>query len=287
MGNMKITVLVEDTCLDQNKELLPEHGLSVHIMWRERQILFDTGASDAFVFNADKLGVKIQQVDFMVLSHHHYDHGGGLAHFLKKNLKSQVFLRNSKFAECYSKPSVFVNRYAGLDKSFIRDYQSRFEFIDKFSEISPNIFILTDISSYYQLPKGNRRLFVREGDAFKFDDFRHELIMVFKDTDGLVVFTGCSHRGILNMIKTVNDRFNGSVIKALFGGFHLVEKRRILKTLMDGRKEIEAIGEEIIKFPIQKIYTGHCTSDKAFHILKRYLGEKLVSFSTGSEIEVF
>jgi 7,8-dihydropterin-6-yl-methyl-4-(beta-D-ribofuranosyl)aminobenzene 5'-phosphate synthase len=55
---------------------------------------------------------------------------------------------------------------------------------------------------------------------------------------------------------------------------------------MDDKNDIKGIGQEILKFPIQKIYTGHCTSDTAYGILKKCLGKKLEFFSTGSIIEI-
>jgi len=90
-----------------------------------------------------------------------------------------------------------------VNRNLIQNYPNRFKGINEFREISPDIYIFTDISNQYPLPKGNRNLYFKENEVFKHDDFRHELIMVLKDSDGLVVFSGCSHQGILNMIKNM------------------------------------------------------------------------------------
>lgn len=282
---MKVTVLIEDTNRPRQGGLVAEHGLSFHIDWNGKNILFDTGPSEKFLQNADKLGINMLEIDTSILSHHHYDHGGGLDHFLKRNKRAQVFLASTELANCYSCSLGFKKRYVGVDRELLQIYDNRFEFIDEFREILPNVYLFPDIAEHYPLPKGDRYLFLKKGKDYLYDDFKHELIMVIKEEDGLVIFTGCSHSGILNMIKTVIDRFQGLSIKALIGGFHLV-KRKIFKTMIDSQKEINTIAKEIQMYPIRKIYTGHCTTPKAFRLLKKSLNEKLNSFSTGSIIEI-
>jgi 7,8-dihydropterin-6-yl-methyl-4-(beta-D-ribofuranosyl)aminobenzene 5'-phosphate synthase len=108
-------------------------------------------------------------------------------------------------------------------------------------------------------------------------------VMVVKETTGLVVFTGCAHGGILNMIDTVVRRFPGVAIKAVLGGFHLVGVP-VLNTMAGSRREVADIGREMLKYPIDSVYTGHCTGMKAYQILKRVMGEKLQHLPTGSEV---
>jgi len=80
---MKIIALVENTTKDKN--LKPKHGLSVYIETLKHKILFDLGSDDTFIYNAQKLGIDLAEIDTVVLSHGHYDHGGGLLSFLKVN----------------------------------------------------------------------------------------------------------------------------------------------------------------------------------------------------------
>ena len=113
---MRIITLIEDTLPTGNDKLTAQHGLSLHISWEGKRILFDTGASDLFSRNADTLGVDLRVMDAAVLSHHHYDHGGGLAHFFELNANTKVFLRKAPDGDCYFKASRFPRRYIGLDK---------------------------------------------------------------------------------------------------------------------------------------------------------------------------
>jgi len=282
---MIITTLVENTRLENREDLIAEHGLSLHISRNAEQILFDTGASESFSSNAEKLGIDISGVNRVVLSHHHFDHGGGLARFLEVNKDAKVYLRSLPDGDCHFRALGILNRYIGLDKGLFQSNPDRFEFVDEFTEISADVFIITNIGSSYPLPKGNRYLYLKRGTSRILDNFEHELIMVIRDSGGLVVFTGCSHNGMLNMIDTVARQFKDIPIKAVIGGFHLVGLP-IFNTMAGSKGEVEDVGREVLKYPIDKVYTGHCTGNKAYAVLKGVLREKIEYLSTGTCIEI-
>ncbi len=96
---MLIKTLVENTSL--SKDFGSEHGLSLYIETQNHKILFDVGASDLFLQNAKKLDVNIADVDFLAISHGHYDHGGGLKTFLEENTKAEVFLRKRQITNTW------------------------------------------------------------------------------------------------------------------------------------------------------------------------------------------
>lgn len=282
---MKVTVLVENTRLEDRRDLSAEHGLSLHIQHNGKQILFDTGMTEAFSRNAERLGVDIQEVDMVVISHHHFDHGGGLAHFLETNAKAKVYLRRNEAGDCYLRAFGILNKHIGLDKRLFQKYADRFEFVDELTETSPDVFILTEIGKPYPQPKGNRYLFVKKENTRSLDSFEHELVMVMREGEGLVVFTGCSHRGILNMVDAASRQFEGLTIKAVFGGFHLIGLP-ILNLMAGSKREVEGIGREMLRYPIERAYTGHCTGAKAYRVLKGVMGDKLEYLPTGSSVEV-
>lgn len=284
---MKITALIENTKPKSDKTLRVEHGLSLHIQYNNGQILFDTGMSEAFHENAAKLGIDIGDVDMGVISHHHYDHGGGLSQFLTANQKAKVYLRQCDDRKFHFKALGIINKEVGMDETLFGKYPDQIQFVHQFTEISPNVFIFTDIEKPYAQPKGNRHLFVRRGKNFLLDRFDHELIMVIQEEDGLVVFTGCAHSGLLNMIHTVNKKFPQTRIKAVLGGFHLVGiPLPILNTMIVNKKDIREIATTIPKYPVDKLYTGHCTGVKAFRLLKETLKDRLEYLPTGRSIEI-
>ncbi len=282
---MIITTLIENTRLEDSPELHAEHGLSLHIQHNDMHLLFDTGASSAFARNAERLGVDISRVNDVVLSHHHYDHGGGLARFFAVNDSAPVHLCHAPDGDCSGGAFGFVNRYIGLDHNLFVEYPERFAFVDGFKEIAPDVFVITEIEHLYPAPGGNRYLYLRKNGTTVHDPFDHELIMVIRDNGQLVVITGCSHNGTLNMVHTVTKYFEGVPIKAVIGGFHLVEVP-VIKTTVESRREIETIANRLQDYPIEKIYTGHCTCQKAYDVLKQVLGDQIAHLATGGRIEL-
>jgi 7,8-dihydropterin-6-yl-methyl-4-(beta-D-ribofuranosyl)aminobenzene 5'-phosphate synthase len=282
---MRITTLIENTRSDHKDGLNAEHGLSLHISFHQKTILFDTGASDSFSQNAERLEIDLSTVNAAVLSHHHYDHGGGLPLFFALNSNAKVYLKKPPDGECYFKALLFRKRYIGLEKHLFKMYPTRFVFIDEFTEILPDVYAFTNIGNAYPKPKGNRYLYVKRGPHWRLDNFAHELIIAIKENGELVVFTGCSHSGMLNMIDTVAKKFNGIPIKAVIGGFHLIGLPR-RNTMAGSKSEIQNLARRILSYPVQSIYTGHCTGQKAYTVLKSVLGEKLRHLRTGTILEI-
>mgnify|MGYP001827394388 FL=1 len=196
---MRVTALVENNRLEDREDLVPEFGLSMLVETGETKVLFDMGTTSAYASNAVKLGVEISEIDVAVVSHHHFDHGGGLGHFLENNQKATVFLREGPREQRWFKAFAVLKRPIGLDLGVLERFEDRVEFVDRGCEIAPGVFLLTEIESDYPRPRGNRRLFVEADGALKADPFDHELMMVVREDDGMVVFTGCSHSGVLNL----------------------------------------------------------------------------------------
>ena len=282
---MKVTALIENTKLEGRDDLTAEHGLALHIQYQGGQILFDTGATGEFVHNAEVLGVDLRGVERVVLSHHHFDHGGGLRRFMEVNAEAPVYLKRNEAGMCYFRLFGIVSRYIGLDLGLLQEQAGRLVVVDEFTEIAPGVFIITEIGRPYPLPKGNRYLFVKGEQGYELDLFEHELVLVVQEDDGLAVFTGGSHRGILNMVDTVAKRFAGRPIKAVFGGFHLIGLP-LFNSMAGSRKEVAAIGRKMLTYPVEKVYTGHCTGAKAYRVLKEAMGEHLEYLPTGRSVEV-
>jgi 7,8-dihydropterin-6-yl-methyl-4-(beta-D-ribofuranosyl)aminobenzene 5'-phosphate synthase len=280
---MRIIALIDNNRLESASELAAEHGLSLYIETREKRILFDTGVSGSFADNAVKMGIDLAAVDALVISHHHFDHGGGLERFLTLNESAAVYLRNSESENLLFRVPLLGDRYIGLDQDLLRQRADRLTFVRELTEITPGVFILTDIPDRYPVPKGNRRLFVKTDSSSKQDDFAHELVMVIREEDGLVVFTGCSHHGVLNMVTAVIEEFPGESIKGLFGGFHLIGLP-VLNTMAGSKRSVRDIGQALLDLQIEHVYTGHCTGMKGYRILKEIMADKLEHFPTGSEL---
>jgi 7,8-dihydropterin-6-yl-methyl-4-(beta-D-ribofuranosyl)aminobenzene 5'-phosphate synthase len=282
---MQVTALIENDRVEGRDDLVAEFGLSLHIRHGNLQILFDTGATGAFVDNAERLGVDVGAIDLAVLSHHHFDHGGGLERFLELNDRARVHLRASGWAPRYFRALVVIKRPIGLDASLFDRYAHRLELVTQSTEIAPGVFLITEIGSDHPRPNGNRYLFVERGGALEPDPFEHELVLAICDGGGLVVFTGCSHHGILNMIEAARRHLPDLPVKAVFGGFHLIGLP-FGDSMAASPEEVESIGRSILRLTDGTVYTGHCTGHKALGVLAGVMGESLRSFPTGSSVEV-
>ncbi len=282
---MRVVSLVDSNIMPGGRGLQREPGLSLCVFTDDQQILFDCGLSSKFAANARRLNVELDRVSLAVLSHHHFDHGGGLGPFIEANSRARIYLRRSGTERFYLRLFGTITRRIGLDESLLRRFPGRFMVIEHFCQIAPEIFVLTDIGNRHPLPKGNRHLFVRVGRSWEPDDFSHELILVIRRDKGLVVFTGCSHHGILNMLDAVLDRFPGHSIEAVFGGLHLIDLP-LINNLAGSREDVEVLGRGIMQYPVGRVYTGHCTGTKGYRILKDVMGEKVQYLPAGGQVEI-
>ncbi|MCY6957277.1 MBL fold metallo-hydrolase [Clostridium brassicae] len=282
---MKIITLIENTKnKNLSQELISEQGLCLYIEKDNKCILFDTGRKGNFINNAQKLGIDLKKVDVVVISHGHGDHGGGLLEFFKINSKAKVYMKRNAKNKYYFR-YLFLNIDVSIDEKVFEKYSKRIRYIDSFTEIMDEIFIITDIYKQYKVPRGNKYLYIKEGTKLVPDKFHHELIMIIKEAKGICIFAGCSHNGISNIIETSKNAFPNMNIKAVIGGFHLVTLP-IIKSLSASQWEINEIAKKIINTKVEKVYTGHCTGEKAYKKLKSILGDKIEYIRTGSEVNI-
>lgn len=280
---MKIITLIENV-QDESKTLKHEHGLSLYIETNNAKLIFDTGQSGGFVDNARMLGVDLQAVDRVVVSHGHYDHGGGLSSFFKINSRAVAYMK-AETRKAFFARAAFMKKPAGIDPGVFSDYADRIRFVDRLTEIAPGVFLITRIPQRYPTPRGNRRLFVKNGKRLEHDSFDHELILVIREDNTLVVFTGCAHNGVGNMIESVREHFPGEKIGAVLGGFHLKRASRI-DWFGASRREVDDLSRRLGESGIDRRYTGHCTGLPAFARLKNALGDKIHYLKTGTVLQI-
>jgi Metal-dependent hydrolases of the beta-lactamase superfamily II len=279
---MILKMLIENECSD--KDLRKEHGLSLYLENQGRRLLFDTGASSAFIGNAGKMGINIDDIDHVVISHAHSDHGGGLLKFLESNSKASVFISDKSRNEFYFK-MLLKKEKIGLPEEVFTRYCDRISFIDCFFQITEGMFLVGGFPHRYPLVKSSRNLFVKKDGKLVKDDFSHELALVIENDGKLVVITGCSHNGVENMIQAVLELFPNKPIQAVIGGFHL------MNFLFKGRpgesrENVRGIAQRLEDYGIGKVYTCHCTGLPAYYILKDAIGDRLGYFETGMQIEI-
>lgn len=258
---MKITALTENTAV--SPVIGAEHGLSLYIETNNNKILFDMGQTELFAVNAVKLGVDLAAVDVAVLSHGHYDHGGGLKRFLEINGKAPVYLHKYAFEPHYNG----TEKYIGLDVSLKNS--SRLVFAEGITKIGNGLTLFDCNTNTPAHNPGSFGLNVKENGEFLPDAFRHEHYLLIEESQKRVLISGCSHKGILN----VTQWFDADVI---VGGFHF-SKLPLDKTLA-------GYAEELNKHKA-KFYTCHCTGVEQYEFMKARM-ERLNYISAGQTIEI-
>jgi 7,8-dihydropterin-6-yl-methyl-4-(beta-D-ribofuranosyl)aminobenzene 5'-phosphate synthase len=186
---VKITVLVENTT--KNMALKPKHGLSLHIETPNHKVLFDVGSDDTYLCNASKLGVDVTEVDTMILSHGHKDHGGALSGFLKVNTKAKVYIHKKALEPHYIKV-LFAKIYIGLDKNLAEN--ERIVFTDDTIKIDNELFLFSNVEGQFDT-KSQRVLLKKTANGYVRDDFAHEQNLIISTGDKVVLFSGCSQIG--------------------------------------------------------------------------------------------
>ena len=278
---MKITVLVENT---SKNELKSEHGLSFLIEFQSARYLLDAGSTDAFMKNANALGVDLRDIKACILSHGHYDHGGGFEAYLDACENIPLYMMREATGDYYSGKGEL--HYIGLPKGLRTYHLERIRWVDAVQEIAEHVYLVPHTSKGLEQIGECAKLYRQVGEEYLPDDFRHELSLVFETMKGLIVFNSCSHGGVKNILSEVQQVFPGKEIYAFFGGLHMKGNRE--------GKEICTFSEEAVREMIrclqeagvQHLYTGHCTGEVGYDCLLQYGSEMLHKLYTGKQIEL-
>ena len=260
---MKITTLIENTTI--SPAYAAEHGLSLFVETEGTRFLFDAGQSGAFADNAWKLGIDLKTADFAVLSHGHYDHGGGMARFLERNRRAKIYVNQHAFESYHNG----TQKYIGLDRR-LRD-SHRLVLTGDEHAIAPGLTLHSCNGLPRPVPTDPFGLTERVGQFFLPDDFRHEHYLLVRENGKRILFSGCSHKGILNILSWFRP-------DVLVGGFHF-------KSLSPDSAQLRSCGEAMAKYDTI-FYTGHCTGQEQYEVLKTILGDRLNAISTGAVIEL-
>ncbi len=258
---MKITALLENTA--GNAATRCEHGLSLYMETSSHRILFDMGQSDLFLKNAEALGIDLAKVDLAVLSHGHYDHGGGLSAFLEINKNASVYLSRHAFGDYYNADG----KYIGLDDSL--QSNSCLILTADTQSIGEGLTLYSKNSAPRNHSLGAFGLTERIGNELLPDRFLHEQYLFIEENSRRILISGCSHKGILDLVNWFSP-------DVLVGGFHLM-KMTIGDSLSRVADELDAHTTEY--------YTCHCTGMEQFAFLQPRM-KRLHYLACGDTIEI-
>ena len=291
--SLKVTTLAENNN-NNHPDLTKEFGFVVLIENGDDKLIFDTAKAGEFVNNAKKLGIDLSQVNKMVLSHAHYDHCGGVLEYYNTYgtdgkilyVKDSFFdLADNKYA--YDPVGVKLDFTDGTPGYFpvginfsAEDLKAKnvaIEYIDTDEmRIGDNITIFGNFKADEEDLKAQNMLVKNSDNEYEVDDFDEEVAVVIDTEQGLVILTGCSHTGILNIVNTIQER-TGQKVYAVIGGFHLLSAtEEVIQETIDRFKELD----------VEKIGLSHCTGPTATKMFMEQMPDKTFINDTGTVFEV-
>lgn len=280
---MKIKTLIENTsCGDMWEK---EHGLSLYLETDMHKLLFDTGKSGLFLTNAARMELDISQIDTVIISHGHYDHGGGLPAFLKRNERAFVYLSEKALEPHFGKRENNNIEYIGMDETLWEN--SRIRLVSGTTVIDRELTIFSEVTGKEFVSEANAVLLERENGNYIQDRFLHEQNLIVKKSSGCkILISGCSHNGIVNIIERF-IQLEGQAPDVVIGGFHLMEPS---SGKAIPRQQVEAVADRLLSYKGRmgetSYYTCHCTGLEAYEILKEKMSGRINYLSTGSEISI-
>lgn len=274
---VKCNLVVLSDNQSKSENLHSEHGLCVFLDAGNHRLLLDTGASDHFIDNAEQLGIDLKTVDFVFVSHGHRDHLGGLAAFLELNSKAKVIVSP------WVPGRRFYSTRSGNPRDISCDFnwesiQHRCLYIDRPTQLNEDLLTFPCECRTNALPKANQSLYREGSTGLVPDDFDHELSLSI-GSESILLYTGCAHHGLLNILQSFEDQTHEKPAFVL-GGFHLLDSQS--DQVFETEKEIKQMGAVLkADFPDTLFMTGHCTGVQASKTLSEQLGKQLEFFHTG------
>ena len=286
LASLKVTVLAEDS-VQYERPLLGQHGISFLLEARTqdvcKRILVDVGQNpSALLLNMRLLGIQPSAIDALFLTHCHYDHTQGTVEVLKAIGKKgfPVVAHPDTFRPHYVKDPYL--RHVGV---MPEDSQPRieeaggllFQPTDPFPFV-PGLITTGEVGRQTEFEEVGIALFTLAGGRVVQDTMKDDISLVAQVRDkGLVIVTGCSHAGIVNIVKHSVEMTGERRIAAILGGFHLLSasEERIGKTVA-----------ALSQFDIELISAGHCTGFKAQAALYQTFKDRFKPLQTGMTFEI-
>ena len=262
-----------------------EHGLSLHIDAEGYRLLFDTGASALFLGNAKHLGLHLNELDALALSHNHYDHTGGLEFLLDLYAGAPpVFAHPKAFGQSYAQPKAagksqprrpaaravgfpYPLGLTGLQKKGVELTMNRQPL-----EIHKDIWLSGEIPRNCPFEDVAKKFFL-DPKLTRPDDLVDDQALIIRTDRGLIVISGCCHSGIVNTLEAAGRIFPDTPVWAVVGGFHMLDADA-------GR--IRRSVDYLRSLNPQQVIAGHCTGFDALCRLRRAFGKRFQRLSVGA-----
>ncbi len=279
MEKITLSILCDNTAA-MKEGICAEHGFSVLIERGREKILFDTGQSDIFWHNAEVMGKDLSSVKTVVLSHGHYDHTGGLVNLARLRRRITVIAHKDVFAPRYKRQKDGFLKSIGCPytRAYLEGRGLHFQFVTSRHEVAPNIFYIGDVPQINGFERGDPLLVVKDekGEIVP-DPFTDDASIYIRTPHGLVVILGCSHRGVINIIKHILTLEGDVPILTVIGGTHLARV---------GVEQAERTIETLRELNPRAIGVSHCTGLEMAERIHQAFGNRFFRAMAGMEIKI-
>ncbi len=274
---MRIYTLVEDYS-GYESPFLAQHGISFLIEASGRRILFDTGQSaEPLLHNMGLLGLKPRDVDYVFLSHCHYDHTGGLKGVLESiGRRIPVIAHPDIFRPHFiTEPHL---RSVGIPfrRPEIEELGDLILTAEPFEIINGTVYSTGEVREREMFEESELKVYTLQNGSPVKDRLMDDMSLVVKGPEGLVVVSGCSHAGIVGIVKHAIRITGERRVKAVIGGFHLIDA---------GRERIERTVKAFLELGVEQVYTGHCTGLRAEAAFMDAYGEGFHKLHSGMIVD--
>ena len=265
--------MLENTKLESSSFEV-EHGLSLFVQTSQSKFIFDCGHTGLAWKNAALMNVDLSEVQFVVLSHSHYDHAAGFPSLLEHVTPNALYVGQNFWREKFSynaENQEYKYRGCGFTTIDLSKWNVKQIICNDILKLDDVSWLIGNITRSYDFETIPSKFVC--GEDKRPDYFSDEIALVMREDDGVAVITGCAHNGMLNIVSTVQQRLH-LPIYSVVGGIHLKDtaEERIVRTI-----------KELKNFGVRRFALGHCSGEEVHN----YIDDKLsdIRISTGVKIE--
>lgn len=271
------TILVDNTPSQRTRG---EHGFAAWIEVFGKRILFDTGQGNALLYNASTLSLDVSMINYLVLSHGHYDHTGGIVPFLTQNSTANIVLHPAALKQRFSLKEPHSPKDISMPDKAREALRAlppqRITWVQAPTKIAEGVWVTGTIPRRHSL-EDTGGAFYLDPDGVHPDPLEDDMALWITTNSGIVIVTGCCHSGLINTANYIQHTTGNQRIIGIIGGFHLLNATH---------NRLDATLKRLRELNLEFIIPCHCTGDKAMSLMQKEFGSAVKLGFAGFKVSV-